>query len=125
MIGLKLKKDGIKLILKRGDIVLVNLDPVKGSEQGKIRPALIIQNNVGNRYSPTIIIAPITSKVMKKQFPTDVIINSDMSKLKKDSTILLSQIRTIDKIRIIKKLTTLNNETMKNVDMAIKVSLEL
>ena len=118
-------KDGIKLILKCGDIVLVNLDPVKGSEQGKIRPALIIQNDIGNEYSPTVIIAPITSRVMKKQFPTDVILSSKVSGLDMDSTILLSQIRTIDKLRIIKKLSHLNIKIMKDVDMAVKISLGL
>ena len=111
--------------IKRGDVILVNLDPVKGSEQGKIRPALIIQNNVGNEYSPITIIAPITSKVFSREFPTNVQIKTKDSDLEKDSTILLNQIRAIDKSRIIKRLKELDNNIMKKVDIAIKVSLDL
>lgn len=111
--------------IKRGDIVLVNLDPVKGSEQGKIRPALIIQNDIGNEYSPITIIAPITSKIFSKEFPTNVQIKTEESSLEKDSTILLNQIREIDKSRIIKKLKKIDESTIKKVDIAIKVSLDL
>jgi len=111
--------------IKRGDIVIVNLDPVKGSEQGKIRPALIIQNDTGNQYSPTTIIAPITSTIFSKEFPTNVQILSRESGLEKDSTILLNQIRTIDKSRIIKKLGKANDFTIRKVEIAIKTSLEL
>ncbi len=111
--------------VKRGDIVLVNLDPVKGSEQGKIRPALIIQNDIGNKYSPITIIAPITSKIFTKEFPTNVQIESKYSGLDIDSTILLNQIRAIDKSRIIKKLKKLDNDVMKKVNLAIKISLDL
>src|SRR3989338_5817334 len=88
--------------IKRGDVVLVNLDPVIGSEQGKTRPALVIQNDIGNEYSPTTIVAPITTKEFSKQFPTNVEIDKSNSPLKEKSTILLNQIRTIDKSRIIK-----------------------
>ena len=109
----------------RGDIVLANLEPVIGSEQGSIRPVLIIQNDISNEYSPTTIIAPITSRVYTKEFPTNVYVSKQDSKLDKDSTILLNQIRTIDKSRIIKKLTKLDNTIMNKVDMAIKVSLGL
>jgi len=109
----------------RGDVVLANLEPVIGSEQGSIRPVLIIQNDISNEYSPTTIIAPVTSRVYTKEFPTNVYVSKQDSKLDKDSTILLNQIRTIDKSRIIKKLTKLDNTIMNKVDMAIKVSLGL
>jgi len=118
-----LTRNGIEI--KRGDIVLVDLEPVKGSEQGKIRPALIIQNDIGNKYSPTTIIAPITSVVCSKEFPTNVQVSSKESKLDKDSTILLNQIRTIDKSRIVKKLSKINGIIMKKVEQAIIVSLDL
>ena len=114
-----------KISIKRGDIVIVNLNPVKGSEQGKIRPAVIIQNNISNLYSPTTIIAPITSKVYNKEYPTNVFLNKKDSGLSKDSTILLNQIRTIDKLRIIKKIKTLEKEIMSRIDLAIKISLAL
>ena len=94
--------------IKRGDVWIVNLEPVKGSEQGGIRPCLVIQNNMGNLYSPTIIIAPITSKKFSKEFPTNVFLPSKDSKLNRDSTILLNQIKTIDRSRIIKKLFDLS-----------------
>jgi len=111
--------------VRRGNIVLVNLEPVKGSEQGKIRPAIIIQNDSGNQYSPTTIIAPITSTVFSKEFPTNVSVSRKDSGLEKDSTILLNQIRTIDKSRIIKKPSRLDLSIMNKVDLAIKVSLGL
>ena len=111
--------------IKRGEIYLVNLDPKLGSELGKTRPCLIIQNDIGNKYSTTTIIAPITSNIMKQEYPTNVIIKKEESRLNKDSTILLNQIKTIDKSRIIKKISLLNNFIMRKVDMAIKVSLGL
>ena len=111
--------------IKRGDIVLVNLDPVVGSEQGKIRPALVIQNDIGNIYSPTTIVAPITSKVFDKEFPTNVQITPADSGLERNSTVLLNQIRTIDKSRIVKKVGKLNAELMKKINLAIRASLEL
>lgn len=89
--------------LNRGDIVLVNLDPVIGSEQGRIRPCIIIQNNISNFYSPTIILAPLTSKQFNKEFPTNVSVPAADTGLGKDSTILLNQIRTVDKLRIINR----------------------
>lgn len=125
MNGLMLIKIGIKMIVQRGEIFLVNLDPVKGSEQGNIRPALIIQNDSSNQYSPTTIVAPITSKIYTKEFPTNVEILKNEGGLEKESTILLNQIRTIDKTRIIKKLKKINPETMMKVDLAIKSSLGL
>ncbi len=112
-------------MIKRGDLVLVDLEPIVGSEQGKVRPAVVIQNDVGNEYSPTTIIAPITSKVFSKEFSTNVELFKEDSRLEKDSTILLNQIRTIDKLRIIKKMSSLSNELMNRVDLAIKISLGL
>jgi len=111
--------------ITRGDICLVNLNPVKGSEQGKVRPALIIQNDISNKYGPTTIIAPITSKVYSKKYPTNVNLLKKDSKLNKDSTVLLNQIRTIDNLRIIKKLSSVDKVIMKEVDIAIKISLDL
>lgn len=107
----------------RGDIFWANLEPVKGSEQGGIRPVLIIQNNIFNIYSPTTIIAPLTSKKLSKKYLTSVFVASQDLKLKKDSTILLNQIRTIDKARLTKKIGVLPNELMKRVNFAIKTSL--
>ena len=111
--------------IKRGDIVFVNLEPVKGSEQGGVRPCLIIQNDKGNKYSPLTIIAPLTSKQFTKEFSTNVFVSRDDSELDKDSTILLNQIKTIDKSRIIKKISSLNSFLMNKVDMATKISLAL
>lgn len=111
--------------IQRGDIVLANLEPVVGSEQGRIRPVLIIQNDISNQNSPTTIIAPITSKIYSKEFPTNVFISKKDSNLDRDSTILLNQIRTIDKSRIIKRISNLSFYLMNKVDLAIKVSLDL
>ena len=111
--------------IKRGEIFLVNFKPVKGSEQGGIRPAIIVQNDVSNKFSPLTIVAPITSKIYEKELPTNVFIDKKDSNLDKDSTILLNQIRTIDKKRIVKKLGFLNELLMKKVDLAIEASLRL
>jgi mRNA interferase MazF len=111
--------------IKRGDIILVNLEPVRGSEQGRIRPCLVIQNDISNKNSPVTIIAAITSRIFDKEFPTNVFISKGDSNLEKDSTILLNQIRTIDNSRLIKKIGCLNNYIMNRVDMAIKISLAL
>lgn len=112
-----------RMEIKRGQIVLVGFDPVIGSEQGKTRPALIIQNNIGNKYSATTIVAPITSKVFSREYPTCVELYTKYSPLKKNSTILLNQIRTIDTSRIIKRYGVLDESIMKKVDDAIKISL--
>lgn len=111
--------------IKRGDIILVKLDPVIGNEQGKTRPALVIQNNIGNEFSPLTIIAPITSKTYSKVFPTNVEIEETDSNLNVKGTILLNQIRTIDKTRIIKKQGNLNENILSKVNKAIKISLDL
>lgn len=111
--------------IKRGDIILVDLEPVRGSEQGGKRPSVVIQNNVGNKYSPLTIIAPITSRQFSKNFPTNVKLRREDSYLDKDSVILLNQIKTIDKSRILKKLCSLDSFIMNKVDLAIKISLGL
>jgi len=113
------------MIIKRGEIFLANLEPVEGSEQGGIRPVLIIQNDSSNIYSPVTIVAAITSKVYEKEYPTNVFLLKKDSKLDKDSTILLNQIRTLDKRRLIRKVSSLDNFIMKKVDFAIKISLAL
>jgi len=113
------------MIIKRGEIFLANLEPIRGSEQGGIRPVLIIQNNISNENSPVTIMAAITSKIFSKEFPTNVFLSKSDSKLDKDSTVLLNQIRTIDKSRLIKKIGHLDQELMKEVDLAIEISLGL
>lgn len=112
-------------MIYRGEIILADFEPVRGSEQGGIRPALVIQNNEGNLYSPTIIVAAITSKSQGKSYPTNVLISKKDSKLPRDSTIMLNQIRTIDKSRIKKRISKLNPYLMFQVDLAIKISLGL
>ena len=111
--------------VKRGDIVVADLDPTIGSEQGKIRPVLIIQNDISNNFSPITIVAAITSKIYEKEFPTNVFLSKKESGLNKDSTIMLNQIRSVDKIRISKKISMLDNFLMKKVDLAIKASFGL
>lgn len=111
--------------IKRGDIVLAHLEPVVGSEQGSTRPVLIIQNDMGNETSPITIIAPITSKIYEKDFPTNIQLSREDSRLAKDSTILSNQIRAIDKSRIIKKISSLDSFTMNQVNIALKISLGL
>lgn len=113
------------MVVKRGDIYYANLSPVVGSEQGGHRPVLIIQNDVGNKYSPTVIVAAITSQISKAKLPTHVEINARQYNLEKDSVILLEQLRTIDKRRLKEKVTHLNEEIMETVDEAIKTSLGL
>ncbi|MEZ0536247.1 type II toxin-antitoxin system PemK/MazF family toxin [Caldicellulosiruptoraceae bacterium PP1] len=111
--------------IKRGDIFYADLAPHIGSEQGGIRPVLIIQNDVGNKYSPTVIVAAITSQIGKAKFPTHVEISAGEFGLSKDSVILLEQIRTIDKIRLKNKVGKLSEEMMLKVNQAILISLGL
>lgn len=113
------------MVVKRGDIYYANLSPVVGSEQGGHRPVLIIQNDVGNKYSPTVIVAAITSQISKAKLPTHVEISARQYNLEKDSVILLEQLRTIDKRRLKEKVTHLNEEIMEKVDEAIRTSLGL
>ncbi len=110
--------------IKRGEIYLINLDPVIGSEQGKTRPCLIIQNNIGNKYSQNTIIASITSKI-DKEYPFLVKIEKGIANLPKDSFVQLDQIRTISVKRIIKKIGSLPKEVMLKIDVALKNSLDL
>ena len=111
--------------VNRGDIWLVNLDPTIGHEIKKSRPAVIIQNDLGNRYSPITIIAPITSQNTEKIYPIEVLLIKRSSGLEKDSKILLNQIRAIDKRRLIKKLGKVDYGTMVKIDNSIKISLGL
>ena len=117
--------NGMKMEISRGDIFLANLEPIKGHEQGGIRPVLIIQNDIGNKTSPVTIIASITSKKYSRELATNVEIKKEDSGLKIDSIILLNQIRTIDKTRIINKIGSLNGFIMRKVDLAIRISLGL
>ncbi len=113
------------MIVKRGDIFYADLSPVVGSEQGGVRPVLVIQNDIGNKYSPTIIIAAITSQINKAKLPTHVEIAGQEYGLPKDSVVLLEQIRTIDKKRIREKIGRFDEEMMKYVDDALKISVGL
>ena len=111
--------------VRRGDIYYADLSPVVGSEQGGMRPVLIVQNNVGNKYSPTVIAAAITSKTSKSKLPTHIEVFADRYGLAKDSVILLEQIRTIDKTRLKEKMGHLDDAVMDRVNDAITVSFGL
>ena len=113
------------MIVHRGDIYYADLSPVVGSEQGGIRPVLIVQNDVGNRFSPTVIAAAITSQKDKAKLPTHIQLRSEGSGLARDSIVLLEQIRTLDKRRLKEKLCHLDDEMMGEIDNAIAVSLGL
>ncbi len=111
--------------MKRGDIFYADLSPVVGSEQGGIRPVLIIQNDVGNRYSPTVICAAITSQINKAKLPTHIEIDCCKYSLVKDSVVLLEQIRTIDKKRLREKIGHLDGDLMRKINKALLVSIGL
>ena len=113
------------MVVKRGDIFFADLSPVIGSEQGGVRPVLIVQNDVGNKYSPTIIAAAITSQINKAKLPTHIEISAEEYGLTKDSVILLEQIRTIDKRRLKDKIGRLDDNLMNVVNEAISVSFGL
>jgi len=113
------------MTVKRGDIYYADLSPVVGSEQGGLRPVLIVQNDVGNKYSPTVIAAAITSQVSKNRLPTHIDVLADSFGLAKDSVILLEQIRTIDKSRLRERMGKLDSGTMSAVDNALAVSFGL
>ena len=113
------------MIIKRGDIYYADLSPVVGSEQGGIRPVLIVQNDVGNRYSPTVIAAAITSQKDKTKLPTHIQVNASGCGLSKDSIVLLEQVRTIDKMRLKEKMGSLDLNSMDRVDKALSVSFGL
>ena len=111
--------------VKRGDIYYADLSPVVGSEQGGLRPVLIIQNDVGNRHSPTVIAAAITSKMGKSRLPTHIDIYAERAGLSKDSVVLLEQVRTLDKQRLKEKMGHLDDSIMQDVNNAISVSFGL
>ncbi|MBR2926863.1 MAG: type II toxin-antitoxin system PemK/MazF family toxin [Clostridia bacterium] len=111
--------------VKRGDIYYADLSPVVGSEQGGLRPVLIIQNDIGNRYSPTVIAAAITSRMSKARLPTHIDIYADKVGLAKDSVILMEQIRTLDKRRLKEKMGHLDDSVMDHVNTAIAISFGL
>lgn len=113
------------MIIKRGEIYYADLSPVIGSEQGGIRPVLIVQNDIGNKYSPTVIAAAITSQINKAKLPTHIEISSQEYGLQKDSVILLEQIRTIDKKRLKEKIGHLDDELMEKVNEALSISFGL
>ena len=109
--------------VSRGDIYYADLSPVVGSEQGGTRPVLVVQNDVGNKYSPTVIIAAITSQLSKAKLPTHIELSKDKYSLQKDSVVLLEQIRTLDKRRLKEKVGSIDDLTMQKVDIAIMISL--
>lgn len=111
--------------MKRGDIYYADLSPVVGSEQGGVRPVLIVQNDIGNRYSPTVIAAAITSQTEKAKPPTHIELHSHSCGLSKDSVVLLEQIRTIDKRRLREKMGTLDADSMSQVNKALSISFGL
>lgn len=113
------------MVIKRGDIFYADLRPVVGSEQGGVRPVLIIQNDAGNRHSPTVICAAITSKMNKAKLPTHVELDTRRCQIVRNSVVLLEQIRTIDKRRLKEKVCHLDEEMMQSVDIALKVSLNI
>ncbi len=111
--------------VKRGDIYYADLSPVVGSEQGGFRPVIILQNNIGNRFSPTVIVAAITAQIQKAKLPTHVEIPASEYGLERDSVVLLEQIRTIDKQRLTQKITHLDEDRMIQVNEALQISLGL
>lgn len=113
------------MIVKRGDLFYADLSPVVGSEQGGIRPVLVVQNDVGNKYSPTVIAAAVTSQINKAKMPTHIEISAETYGLVKDSVILMEQIRTIDKKRLKEKIGHADDELMKRVNRALSVSFAL
>ena len=113
------------MIIKRGDIYYADLRPVVGSEQGGVRPVLVIQNDIGNRHSPTVICAAITSKMNKAKLPTHVELDTRRCNMVKDSVILLEQLRTIDQQRLKEKICHIDSDLLERVNQALKISLEL
>ncbi len=111
--------------IRRGDIYYADLSPVVGSEQGGVRPVLIVQNDVGNRFSPTVIAAAITSQRSKADLPTHIMLNSHNTGLSKDSVVLLEQVRTIDKHRLKERMGRLDNMSMSQVNQALSISFGL
>ena len=110
-------------LVKRGDIYFADLSPVVGSEQGGVRPVLVIQNDVGNKYSPTVIVSAITSQLTKAKLPTHIELSSADYHLPKNSVVLLEQIRTLDKRRLKEKITVIDDSKMKEINRALLISL--
>lgn len=110
-------------MIKRGELYYADLSPVVGSEQGGVRPILIVQNDTGNKYSPTIIAAAVTSKLTKAKLPTHIELSANEFGLSKDSVILLEQIRTLDKRRLKERIGELSSDTMQKVNVALLISL--
>lgn len=110
-------------MIRRGELYYADLSPVVGSEQGGVRPILVVQNDVGNKYSPTVIAAAVTSKLNKARLPTHIELCAEDYGLTKDSVILLEQIRTLDKRRLKERIGTLDPALMRRVDVALKISL--
>lgn len=113
------------MVVRRGDIYYADLSPVIGSEQGGVRPVLIVQNDIGNKYSPTVIAAAITSQINKAKMPTHIEISAEQYGLNKDSVILLEQIRTIDKKRLKERIGRLDDDRMEKVNEALNISFGL
>lgn len=113
------------MLIKRGDILYADLSPVIGSEQGGLRPVLIVQNDIGNKYSPTVIVAAITSQINKAKLPTHIEISAEEYGLTKDSVVLLEQVRTIDKKRLKEKVGHINDDLVPRINEALNISLGL
>ena len=113
------------MTIRRGDIYYADLSPVVGSEQGGVRPVLIVQNDVGNRFSPTVIAAAITSQRGKAKLPTHILLDSQTTGLSRDSIVLLEQVRTIDKHRLKERMGRLDSGSMGRVDQALSISVGL
>ena len=111
------------MIVKRGDIYYANLSPVVGSEQGGHRPVLVLQNDIGNKYSPTVIVAAITSQISKAKLPTHIEVSSQEFNLEKDSVVLLEQLRTIDKSRLKEKIGEITQTSLNKIDKGLLISL--
>ena len=123
--GIKFISESDNLNIKRGDIYYADLSPVVGSEQGGIRPVLIVQNDVGNKYSPTVIAAAITSQQFKTKLPTHISVDAAVCGLSRDSVVLLEQIRTLDKKRLREKMGNLPERDMNKINQALSVSIGL
>lgn len=111
--------------IKRGDLVICDLEPVRGSEQGGRRPVLVVPNDISNSSSPTLIAVPLTSKIQTRKHVTNVFVSKHDSGLGRDSTILCNQVRTVDKSRVLEKLCNIESHIVQKVDEALKISLDL
>lgn len=123
--GKDVKRSVKHVTVRRGDIFYADLSPVVGSEQGGVRPVLIVQNDVGNKFSPTVIAAAITSQTGKTRLPTHIHLNADRCGLSRDSVVLLEQIRTLDKKRLKERMGCLDNGSMQRVNQALSISFGL